>query len=166
MIALLLVATAAATPVDSTRWIVSNHGREAGELVAVTRGDSTVVRWVFTDRNRGTRVETRQHRDAAGRVVRASVRPVLADGTTGEPTDAFAVTGDSVRRGVGTAARMALWSGSARAMAERAARRALEESGVAPGDVTHVITASCTGFESPGVDAHLIESLSLRVAGG
>ncbi len=107
MIALLLVATAAATPVDSTRWIVSNHGREAGELVAVTRGDSTVVRWVFTDRNRGTRVETRQHRDAAGRVVRASVRPVLADGTTGEPTDAFAVVGDSVRRGVGTAARMA-----------------------------------------------------------
>ncbi len=61
----------------------------------------------------------------------------------------------------GTGARMALWSRAARAMAERAARRALEESGVAPGDVTHVITASCTGFESPGVDAHLIESLSL-----
>jgi hypothetical protein len=106
MIALLLAAVVAAAP-DSTRWIVSNHGREAGALVAVTRGDSTVVRWLFTDRNRGTRLESRQHRDASGRVVRATVRPVLADGTTGEPTDAFEVVGDSVRRGVGAAARMA-----------------------------------------------------------
>lgn len=61
----------------------------------------------------------------------------------------------------GTAARMALWSKSARAMAERAARSALRESGVAPGGITHVVTASCTGFESPGVDAHLIEALGL-----
>lgn len=62
----------------------------------------------------------------------------------------------------GTAARMQLWSRAARAMAERAAREALAD--LDPASVTHVMTASCTGFESPGIDAHLIERLGLSRA--
>ncbi|HEY4658176.1 MAG TPA: hypothetical protein VIH11_01585, partial [Gemmatimonadaceae bacterium] len=51
----------AAIPVagDSTTWVILNHGRPAGDLVVVRNGDSLVVRYIFVDRNRGTRLETR-----------------------------------------------------------------------------------------------------------
>lgn len=97
---LLTIATAPAT--DSARWIVSNHGREAGDLVVTTRGDSVIARWVFTDRNRGTRLETRYRVGANGRPVSGESRPVLADGAVGEPTEAFTSTADSVRQGLPT----------------------------------------------------------------
>jgi len=52
-----LLAVALAT--DSTVYPVLNHDRSAGTMVVVRRGDSVTVRWVFTDRNRGVRIETR-----------------------------------------------------------------------------------------------------------
>ena len=61
----------------------------------------------------------------------------------------------------GTAQRMALWSRAARAMALESSSRALKQARVDAASVTHVVTASCTGFESPGIDAFLIESLGL-----
>ncbi|MFM8733271.1 MAG: type III polyketide synthase [Phycisphaerales bacterium] len=61
----------------------------------------------------------------------------------------------------GTAERMALWSRTARTLAARAASDALARARVDASRITHVITASCTGFESPGIDAHLIETLGL-----
>jgi imidazolonepropionase-like amidohydrolase len=97
MITSLLAAFLLATAPDSTRWIVSNHGREAGDLVVTTRGDSITARWVFTDRQRGTRVETRYRVGRDGRFLSGESRPVLADGSVGAPTEAFAVIGDSVR---------------------------------------------------------------------
>ena len=62
----------------------------------------------------------------------------------------------------GTAQRMALWSRAARTMALDASVAALERAGADAHAVTHVVTASCTGFESPGIDASLVESLGLR----
>jgi predicted naringenin-chalcone synthase len=44
-----------------------------------------------------------------------------------------------------------------RALAIRAARRALENGAVAPEHVTHLITVSCTGFVSPGVDNAIVD---------
>ena len=64
----------------------------------------------------------------------------------------------------GTAARMQLWSRAARLMAEDACRAALERGRVDAASITHLVTASCTGFESPGIDAHLIERLALSRA--
>ena len=61
----------------------------------------------------------------------------------------------------GTAARMALWRDAAFDMAERAAREAVTRAAVPVQAVTHCITASCTGYESPGIDAQLIERLGL-----
>lgn len=64
----------------------------------------------------------------------------------------------------GTAARIRLWSRAARAMSLEAATAALARADGAGGGaarVTHLVTASCTGFESPGIDAHLIASLGL-----
>ena len=38
---------------------------------------------------------------------------------------------------------------------------ALEQSGLPAGDLTHLITVSCTGFNAPGVDVALIKGLGL-----
>ena len=54
----------------------------------------------------------------------------------------------------GTAERMQLWLRAAKAMAVEAGTRALADAGIAPAAVTHVVTASCTGFAAPSVDAH------------
>ena len=50
----------------------------------------------------------------------------------------------------------------ARPLFEQAARKSLESSlDVVPEDITHVITASCTGFYAPGPDFHLVKDLGL-----
>ncbi|TAN37436.1 MAG: type III polyketide synthase [Verrucomicrobia bacterium] len=41
------------------------------------------------------------------------------------------------------------------------ARRALAQSDFAPSEVTHVVTASCTGFFNPGPDFHIVRALGL-----
>ena len=92
----LAAVVASAATADTTRWIVSNHGREAGDLVVVRAADSVVVRWVFTDRNRGTRLEMRYHLNTKSDIVRGETRPVLADGSSGTPTDAIEIGADSV----------------------------------------------------------------------
>ncbi len=64
-------------------------------------------------------------------------------------------------RGPGTAERMARYALAARDLARNAAQAALLDAGLAPAAVTHLITVSCTGFDAPGVDVHLIKSLGL-----
>jgi predicted naringenin-chalcone synthase len=64
--------------------------------------------------------------------------------------------------GPGTGERMAQYARHAPVLAETAARQALASAGIAAQGVTHLITASCTGFFAPGLDAALIERLGLR----
>jgi predicted naringenin-chalcone synthase len=47
------------------------------------------------------------------------------------------------------------------ALAAAAARDALAEAGLDPREVTHLVTASCTGFSAPGVDCALVDVLGL-----
>jgi imidazolonepropionase-like amidohydrolase len=68
-------------------------------MTAATRGDSLVVRYLFRDRNRGTRVETRYQLDSRGGMVAGESRPVLPDGSVGEPTERFERRGDSLFAG-------------------------------------------------------------------
>lgn len=82
---------------DTVRYVVNNHGRDAGELTVARSPDSIVVRFVFTDRNRGTRTEARYRLGAGGTIVAGELRPVLADGTAGERTEWFEVGGDTAR---------------------------------------------------------------------
>jgi predicted naringenin-chalcone synthase len=67
-------------------------------------------------------------------------------------------------RGPSTAARLALYRQGAPDLAVDAARRALESSGTRAAAITHLVTASCTGFDAPGVDAQLIERLGMSLA--
>ena len=46
-------------------------------------------------------------------------------------------------------------------LAEDVGQRALDQAGVAPEEVTHVIAVSCTGFFAPGLDVELVKRLGL-----
>lgn len=64
-------------------------------------------------------------------------------------------------RGPTTGARMAQYAAHAVPMAVDAARAAMQACAVAPGEIAHVVTASCTGFAAPGVDIALVRELGL-----
>jgi predicted naringenin-chalcone synthase len=57
---------------------------------------------------------------------------------------------------------MEVYRAEAVPLALRASRIALGQSGLAAGEVTHLVTVSCTGFAAPGVDFELIRGLGLR----
>jgi len=56
---------------------------------------------------------------------------------------------------------MQLYEEHAYPMARTAVVRALDESALDPCEITHLITVSCTGFMSPGVDVTLMNDLGL-----
>lgn len=94
----LVVAPAPTTAApDTTRYPVLNHGRVAGEMVVIRDGASVVVRYIYTDRNRGQRVEMRYRMAVSGEVTASEMRPIGADGVAGTPTIRFEVGGDSAR---------------------------------------------------------------------
>jgi predicted naringenin-chalcone synthase len=64
-------------------------------------------------------------------------------------------------RGPTTAARMAAFECYAPPLAGRAAGAAIEGAAVQSHDITHMVTVTCTGFVSPGVEHRLIETLGL-----
>jgi predicted naringenin-chalcone synthase len=89
----------------------------------------------------------RGERAAAGRDAAATSPFLDADGGFRSPS---------------TGERNALYAEHAPAIAEAAAREALAAGGeLTAADVTHLITVSCTGFFTPGVDLHLQRSLGL-----
>jgi predicted naringenin-chalcone synthase len=61
-----------------------------------------------------------------------------------------------------TGERNAIYAEKAPPLALAAARAALNEANLDPNRVTHLVTASCTGFNAPGVDRALICGLALR----
>src|SRR5947208_7772099 len=64
-------------------------------------------------------------------------------------------------RGPTTARRMEVYRAEAPKVALPASREALRRSGLAPAEITHLVTVSCTGFFAPGVDVLLIRGLGL-----
>ncbi len=58
--------------------------------------------------------------------------------------------------------RMERYAQEAPTLAAQAANAALEQAGLAPRDVTHLVTVSCTGFGAPGVDIQLFKRLGLK----
>ena len=64
-------------------------------------------------------------------------------------------------RGPTTGQRMLWYETEAPPLAETAARRALDDASTSVDAITHLVTVSCTGFFSPGLDAALIDALGL-----
>jgi predicted naringenin-chalcone synthase len=56
---------------------------------------------------------------------------------------------------------MATYEDKALPLALRAAEAALNDGGIDPSQVTHLVTISCTGFAAPGVDIGLMKRLKL-----
>ena len=102
----------------------------------------------------GTGIRTR-------RVVLAPqiIRDVL-DGTSLSGS-VFLPSADPDDRGPTTAERMQIYAEEAGPLALPAATRALADGRVLPGEVTHLVTVSCTGFAAPGLDQVLIRGLDL-----
>jgi len=63
-----------------------------------------------------------------------------------------------------TGERMARYGLEAGRLAVEAARSAIAAAGVEPAAVTHLVTCSCTGFASPGVDIEILEEAGLSPA--
>jgi hypothetical protein len=82
---------------DTTRYPILNHGRVAGEMTVIRDGSSVVVRYVYTDRNRGQRIEGRYRLSTAGDLVGLEMRSIGPDGVAGQPTLTYEVSGDSAR---------------------------------------------------------------------
>ena len=61
----------------------------------------------------------------------------------------------------GTADRMRAYMEAAEALAIDASRQALAHAPAGAARITHLVTASCTGFASPGVDQSIIAALGL-----
>ncbi len=95
--------------------------------------------------------------DNAGIARRGSVLFVEEDG---EPRQRFYErAGDAGDRGPTTAARLDLFRRFAGDLATRSCRGAVESAGIEARAVTHIVTASCTGGEAPGVDQAILAKL-------
>jgi alkylresorcinol/alkylpyrone synthase len=64
-------------------------------------------------------------------------------------------------RNPGTGTRNARYAREAPRLSAAASRGALENAGVEPGEITHVVTASCTGFYAPGPEYRVVRDLGL-----
>jgi predicted naringenin-chalcone synthase len=74
----------------------------------------------------------------------------------------FMVGPDGLPRGPGTAARNDIFSRESRSLSLALARNVLDRCpGIGPKDVTHVVTASCTGFYNPGPDYYIVRDLGM-----
>lgn len=73
----------------------------------------------------------------------------------------FNLDDDVTGRGPGLSARMTRYEAEAPGLACIAAQSALSNAGADPGEVTHLITVSCSGFAAPGMDIALIKTLGL-----
>jgi predicted naringenin-chalcone synthase len=93
--------------------------------------------------------------DHSGVAARYSVLLDRPDGSLEERQSFYGTTSPTTRE------RMQRYEREASELAITAASGALENSGVAAGSITHVISVTCSGFFSPGIDITLIRRLGL-----
>ena len=80
---------------------------------------------------------------------------------TAETGCVFLPTGKADDRGPTTKQRMERYAKEAGPLALAAAAQALAQSGLGAGDITQLVTVSCTGFSAPGLDIGLMTGLGL-----
>lgn len=64
-------------------------------------------------------------------------------------------------RGPTTAARLQCYEATVAPLADAACRAALDEAATEPDTITHLVTVTCTGMVSPGLDVQLVQRLGL-----
>lgn len=89
---------------------------------------------------------------------------ILAGSTNGVPAQQsfYVPAANDADPGPTTAERMRLYEESAADLGLSATVDALRKADVTPSEITHLVTVSCTGFHSPGVDVALMRELGLN----
>ncbi len=127
----------------------------------ISQGDAArLALAMYHDGEDRTRLLSTLYRRAGVRY-RHSVLLASADGGEAARQPFYSPAQHEGDRGPTTRQRMERYGVEAPPLAARAARRALEDAGTAPGEITHLVTASCTGFAAPGVDMALVDTLGL-----
>jgi len=106
--------------------------------------------------DRYTRRKIRALARASGIASRGSVLPF--DDSRADP---FRRDGQGRPRMPGTQERNRLFIAHAPELGQPAVEAALAQAGFAPGEVTHLITVSCTGFSNPGLDFELVTRMGM-----
>jgi len=88
-------------------------------------------------------------------------QPITAGGSLTTAPDPIPNVVPGVSPGLSTGQRMQLYDLYASDLAIASAKQAIELSGRCAENITHLVTVSCTGFASPGVDVRLMRSLGL-----
>jgi|694.fasta_scaffold00056_87 prepilin-type processing-associated H-X9-DG protein len=93
---------------------------------------------------------------------------VLLESQAGEPTKQtfYLPSSPSQPFGPSTASRMERYEREAGPLATIAAMQALQDAGVEPPEIDHLVTVSCTGFCAPGFDLQLMQSLGMPLSTG
>jgi predicted naringenin-chalcone synthase len=132
--------------------------------------ETIVPKYSYSQEYAGRKMEALVAGERDKRLVRAIYRTsgiktrhsVIATFHEGSPDDFLKVAPDGKIREPGTAARNDIFIRESRAMAEALADRLMKNApGIEPKDITHVVTASCTGFHCPGFDYHVARRLGL-----
>lgn len=143
-----------------------------GTAVPPARVPQTAARDMFASQPGLSRIAQRLIHaafDASAIDHRNTVLSDLASYATGErrPDSELGVSlagPDGRILGASTGARNDAYMRLAPALFAAAAAQALAEAGVAPDEVTHVVTVSCTGMFAPGPDFRLVKDLGLSTA--
>lgn len=135
-----------------------------GTAVPPTRLAQQDVRDLFTAQ---PALDRKAHRlvhaafDAAAIDHRHTVLQGLAAGAAADAGGLHVRTDDGILLSPSTAERSAEYGRAAPGLFADAARRALADARVAPAEVTHLVTVSCTGVFAPGPDVLLARDLGL-----
>lgn len=89
------------------------------------------------------------------------LQEITAGGSLTTAPDPIPQLDAGASHGLSTGQRMRLYDLYASDLAIASANQAIESSGRSADSITHLVTVSCTGFASPGVDVSLIQSLKL-----
>lgn len=139
----------------------------------IHRIDTLLPEFSYTQEEASAKMQEWARDEREKRLIRAIYRSsgiehryaVIKDYDGGDPGSFFRAGPDGNREGPGTAARNDIFASESRKLSVDLARKILTGSpGIGAGDVTHVVTVSCTGFYNPGPDYYIVRDLGMSLS--
>jgi predicted naringenin-chalcone synthase len=140
--------------------------------VWIHRIDSLLPEFSFTQEEASAKMQEWARDERERRLIRAIYRSsgiehrhAVIRNYDGDTPESFFRTGPGGSlKGPGTAARNAIFASESRHLSVALARKILDNCpGIDKGDVTHVVTVSCTGFYNPGPDYYIVRDLGMSL---
>lgn len=138
--------------------------------VWIHRIETTVPGFSFSQEQASLKMQEWHKDERTRRIIRVLYRQsgiakrhsVIADFDGNDAGSFFKTGADGLPQGPGTAARNGIFARESRSMSVALATKVVDRCpGIGPGDITHVITASCTGFYNPGPDYYIVRDLGM-----